>query len=148
MILISHRGNTNGKFVEFENSPNYIDESIREGYDVEIDVWCLNNGIFLGHDYGQYEVSFDWFEKRKSKLWIHCKNHNALEFFNKTNLHYFWHDVDDLTLTSNGILWSHPKIKPLINSIAVMPEINNWEVKDLLGICSDYIGRYKKNESK
>ena len=37
MILISHRGNIDGKIVERENHPEYIDEAIALGYDVEID---------------------------------------------------------------------------------------------------------------
>ena len=39
MILISHRGNINGKFKSWENEPTYIDKAISEGYDVEVDVW-------------------------------------------------------------------------------------------------------------
>jgi len=39
MILISHRGNINGRFESWENEPTYIDKAIAEGYDVEIDIW-------------------------------------------------------------------------------------------------------------
>ena len=41
MILISHRGNLNGKSDE-ENHPNHIDITLRQGFDVEIDVWKVN----------------------------------------------------------------------------------------------------------
>ena len=39
MILISHRGNLNGPKPDQENSPNYINNAISKGYNVEIDVW-------------------------------------------------------------------------------------------------------------
>ena len=50
MILISHRGNLNGKMPQNENHPDYIDEAIHAGYDVEVDVWMIDNELFLGHD--------------------------------------------------------------------------------------------------
>ena len=74
MILISHRGNTNGKFESYENEPAYIDKAISEGFDVEIDVWMIEGVLFLGHDKPQYGVSQHWFSERYEKLWIHCKN--------------------------------------------------------------------------
>ena len=43
MILISHRGNINGKNPEKENHPDYIWVAIQAGYEVEIDVWFKDN---------------------------------------------------------------------------------------------------------
>ena len=48
MILISHRGNINGRIPDLENSPDYIDAAIKLGYDVEVDVWFYNDSFFLG----------------------------------------------------------------------------------------------------
>jgi len=143
MILISHRGNIDG-ISQSENRPTYIDNAIQLGYDVEVDIWYNNKKIYLGHDFGQYQIDISWLENRKSKLWIHCKNHQALELMCETDLHYFWHDEDDVTITSKGIIWAHPKIKPLEKSIAVLPEIESWDVDTCLGVCSDYIKQYKK----
>jgi len=147
MKLISHRGNIDGKDTLSENSPNYIDSAIQLGYDVEVDIWYIGDKLYLGHDFAEYQIDISWLENRKSKLWIHCKNHPALELMNDTDLHYFWHDDDDVTITSKGIIWSHPKIEPIKNSIAVLPEAHNFEVNMCLGVCSDYIKRYK-DESK
>ena len=60
MILISHRGNTDGKFESWENEPTYIDKAISEGYDVEVDVWFVDNVLYLGHDKPDYGVDFRW----------------------------------------------------------------------------------------
>jgi hypothetical protein len=142
MKLISHRGNIDGKTL-LENQPSYIDDAIELGYDVEVDIWYIGDRLYLGHDLAQYQIDIHWLENRKSKLWIHCKNHPALELMYQTDLHYFWHDEDDVTITSKGIIWAHPKIKPLEKSIAVLPENHNWPVGDCLGVCSDYIKQYK-----
>ena len=39
MIHISHRGNINGKIIERENSPDYIEEAVTAGYFCEVDVF-------------------------------------------------------------------------------------------------------------
>jgi hypothetical protein len=50
MILISHRGNINGKQPSKENHPLYIFEAIKQGFQVEIDVWFIDGKFKLGHD--------------------------------------------------------------------------------------------------
>ena len=144
--LISHRGNINGKDVKRENHPSYIDDAILKGYDVEIDIWYDNIDLYLGHVYPQYKIDICWLYKRISSIWIHCKNHESIHYLYDTNFNYFWHNEDDITITSKGFIWSHPKIKPIHNSISVLPEINGYDTSMCLGICSDYVELYKKNE--
>ena len=146
MILISHRGNTNGKILEFENKPSYIDDTIKLGFDVEVDVWVIEGTFHLGHDEPQYGMFLDWLSKRKDKLWIHCKNIEAIEWFNQLGnmYNYFWHQEDTVTLTSQKCIWAYPGKQPIIGSIAVLPEINNDDISKCIGVCSDYIERYKK----
>lgn len=144
MILISHRGNINGPIPERENHPDYIDQAIALGYDVEIDLWSIEGVLFLGHDEPQYGISQHWLNERYDKLWIHCKNIEAVEWFNMIKgYNYFWHEKDTLTLTSFSHIWAYPGKQPIKNSIAVMPEINNDSITVCKGVCSDYIQRYK-----
>lgn len=148
MILISHRGNTNSPMKSYENEPNYIDLAIKKGYDVEVDVWYKDNMLWLGHDKPDYGIEFRWFRDRISKLWIHCKNIDAVIFFKESQyeFNYFWHQEDTITLTSQNHIWAYPGNQPIKNSIAVMPEINNEDTIGCLGICSDYIEKYKEDE--
>ena len=145
MILISHRGNINGKFESFENEPTYIDKAIYEGYEVEVDVWYKDKILWLGHDNPDYGIDFRWFRDRISKLWVHCKNVEAVLYFKECgyDINYFWHEEDTLTLTSHNYLWVYPGKQPIERSIAVMPEINNDDFSKCIGICSDFIERYK-----
>lgn len=147
MKLISHRGNINGRIPEVENHPDYIDDTILLGYDVEIDVWMMNGKIFLGHDNPQYEITIDWINGRNHCLWVHCKNVEILEFLNKlnSNINYFWHETDTVTLTSKNYIWAYPGKQPIKNSIAVMPELNQENTTECVGICSDFINNYKTN---
>jgi len=145
MKLIAHRGNTNGRFESYENEPMYIDLAIKKGYDVEIDVWYKDNVLWLGHDKPSYGVDFRWFHDRIGKLWIHCKNIDAILYFKECEyeFNYFWHETDDVTLTSYNYIWSYPGKQPIRNSIAVMPELNDDDVSQCIGVCSDYVEKYK-----
>jgi hypothetical protein len=144
MILISHRGNINGKKEELENKPQYIDESLSLGYDVEVDVWFIDGIFYLGHDNPQYGISLDWLYERKDKLWVHCKNVESIEKFNtlNENYNYFWHQEDTVTLTSKNFIWAYPGKQPIKNSISVLPELFNDNTSVCIGICSDYIHNY------
>ena len=76
MIYISHRGNLNGKS-DRENQPDYIEEALAQGFDVEIDVWWVGNSFYLGHDGPIYKIELKWLLDRTSKLWCHAKNGEA-----------------------------------------------------------------------
>jgi len=145
MILISHRGNISGKDIENENRPSYIERAISFGYDVEIDIWLVNNKLYLGHDEPQYSLSIEWLNKWGNKLWIHCKDLSSLCWANQNikEFNYFFHDTDLATLTSKKIIWAFPGNQPLKNSIAVLPEIFNDDISECIGVCSDEIQKYK-----
>jgi len=148
MILISHRGNLEGKQPSQENSPNYIWEAILKGFQVEIDVWYIDGKFKLGHDKPQYDFPFELMKNHAKKLWIHCKNLDAMSQLNEldrggVHLNYFWHQKDNVTLTSKGYLWAYPG-KNVNNSIAVLPEIHNDNLDNRIGICSDEILKYIK----
>jgi hypothetical protein len=146
MKLIAHRGNINGRIESMENKPKYIDFAISKGYDVEIDVWRKDNLLWLGHDFPEYLIDFEWFTDRIDKLWVHCKNVESIVFFKNSisKIHYFWHENDVLTLTSKGYIWVYPGKQPIDGSIAVMPELNNEDISKSIGVCSDFIEKYKK----
>ena len=142
MILISHRGNINGEKLLLENTPTYIDNALKRGYEVEIDVWYID-GFYLGHDGPQYKIELDWLLERQDKLWIHCKNFNALTQLIKTNLKLFYHEKEDYTIISNKCIWAHNLNN--IDDKCIIPllgkkELKNWKRTDVYGICSDYVG--------
>jgi len=148
MILISHRGNISRAIPERENDPRYISEAIANGFNVEVDVWFINGKFKLGHDKPTYDFPYQLLELQSNKLWIHCKNLEAIIQFNILDqpgiyLNYFWHQEDDVTLTSKGYIWAYPGKQPIKNSIAVMPELNKDDLTQAIGICSDYIKDYK-----
>jgi hypothetical protein len=158
MKLIAHRGNTEGPNPLEENKIEYIEEAIENGFDVEIDIWFFpqTNQFFLGHDKPDYPATIFWLAKNIDKLWIHCKNIDALYEFssNTSGYNYFWHDTDRYTLTSKDYIWTYPGQSYNPKSIIVMPEtmkvfpsfimeLEDMKAYNCYGICSDYVSKMK-----
>lgn len=144
MIKIAHRGNTNGPDRERENSPGYIKEAIRMGYDVEVDVWLVDEKIFLGHDDPLYRIDRFFLDSIKMHSWFHCKNLDALLYFinNRNSDKFFWHQSDDFTLTSNGYIWTYPE-KPITEK-SIIVDLNildkdKYINENVYGVCGDYV---------
>jgi hypothetical protein len=140
--LIAHRGNRDGIDTE-ENSPEFLQQAIDLGYDIEVDIRYINGAWWLGHDGPQYRIDSPFSLFDNSKVWWHCKNFEALDKLQGSNLNYFWHQEDDHTLTSKGFIWTYPGKEIGINNIIVMPEtvMSLDLIKKLkcFAICSDLV---------
>lgn len=142
MKLIAHRGLFDGPNKALENHPDQIKAAWDLGFDCEIDLRVVDGEFWLGHDEPQYKISHNFLEM--GPLWIHAKNLEALRYLSITRFNYFWHQEDDYTLTSKGIIWAYPGKEVNSRTIMLMPE---WDDPNLLstididcfGICSDYV---------
>jgi hypothetical protein len=150
MRWILHRGNNNGP-MSIENNPIKIYDLLMKGYEIEIDVWYMNNKLFLGHHKPEHEIHEYFLDH--TGLWIHCKDAETLEYMNtnKKDLHYFYHTNEDYVLTSKGYIWCYVGKAALENSVIVMPEKANYNWNELERknciICSDYLESNIKRHS-
>ena len=137
MIRIAHRGNVDGPSTQ-ENRPSYLREAIDRGYDIELDLWKVNNLLWLGHDAPQYPIPEDFLTEVGHAAWIHCKNLEALDYLvnHLPQLNFFWHQEDSYTLTSQGYIWAYPGMPVTGKSIIV--DLDNAGSHDALGVRSDY----------
>ena len=141
-ILISHRGNLTGKQPELENTPNYINAALAAGFKCEVDVFCHDNKLYLGHDLAQTETSVSYLQQ--VGIIAHAKNLDALAAMLQANIHCFYHHNDNYTLTSRNWIWAFPG-KPgtfVHPCIAVLPENYATDVTNFDGVCSDFIEQY------
>jgi hypothetical protein len=144
MRIIAHRGLVNGPDKKLENRPDTIEKALNLGFDVEIDVW-YTDGWYLGHDAPQYPIQFDYL--RNDRFWIHTKNIPAMEQLLRNTTPYdtpnfFWHQEDDITLTSHRFIWAYPGKDLTSYSICVMPEqymnLQHTFLLSCYGICTDF----------
>ena len=137
MLLIAHRGNLRGPVPGRENHPLYLEAALGAGFHVEADVWYVDGRFRLGHDQPDYWTKPDFL--LQEGVWCHAKDICALEALVEIGAHCFWHQTDDVTLTSRGYLWTYPG-KPLTpRSICVMPETCGQPHPDAFGVCSDHV---------
>ena len=143
MKVISHRGNIDGRRPSLENRTDYIDKAISLGYDVEVDLWKVGADFYLGHDGPEHVVLIGCLDDRSHKLWVHCKNLEAVEFLssNKYDINYFWHQEDAMTITSKGHVWSYPGIYV---KGGIVVELEHKDLPShIRGVCTDYPVLYK-----
>ena len=142
MIIISHRGNLNGVDSSSENKPDFIVQTLDWGFDVEVDLRLHNDKLYLGHDEPDYRVDLNFL--KQSGVWVHAKNKEVIPILrNEKDIHWFWHETDQLTLTSRGYIWCFPGYE-IEDGIMVdhgqplSPEIN------IAGVCTDDPIKWKK----
>jgi len=138
---ILHRGNSEGPSIENENNPIILYEHIKNGWDIEIDIWKVNDNLYLGHDSPKTLIDFNEPFLRHKNTWIHCKNLDAFFYFynhpESEKYHFFSHNKDDITITSKGFIWGNIGIKlDCTGSINVI----NKKKTDFIGqgICTDW----------
>jgi hypothetical protein len=102
------------------NNISDIDRHINNGLDVEVDIWAINDFLFLGHDGPEHKVSLDFLTdpSRSSSIWAHCKNIQAL-YRLQTVMNCFYHTDEDFVLTSKGFVWKYPEVYHRGNLYAV-----------------------------
>lgn len=148
MFKISHRGNLRGRDLGLENKPEHVASLIQQGFQVEVDVWTGGNEdrlLFLGHDEPQYHIPESFLQL--PGLWCHAKNYGALQRLAALNVHYFWHDIEELVITSHRVPWVHPRVDAsklppdlLKRAVLVMPEATPKEIQSRsYAICTDYV---------
>ena len=139
MIFVAHRGNVFGPNKDRENSPDQIAQALNLGFDVEIDIWA-DKKIWLGHDEPQYKIDLSFLLNNFRKLWIHCKNLEAIDLLSEFKvLNYFWHENDDYTLTSKNFIWTYPGKRVCNKSVLVVEDAREYSGPICFGLCSDYL---------
>lgn len=149
MLIIAHRGLLEGPDKELENHPDQLLKAIRQGFDIEVDMWYNDSGLWLGHDEPQYLIEeaglYPWLYGLHS--WIHAKDLATMvylmEEYSSSNI--FYHTDEDVVLTSQKYMWAHPT-KRIDGAICVLPELYPERAvpKNAFGICTDYAINYRK----
>lgn len=138
---ILHRGLSNGPVnnSSLENNEIVLKDKISKGWEVEIDIWKIDEKIYLGHDKPTTLLN-DISLLESSNVWVHCKNIEAAIACQNLEANFFIHDNDIAVLTSKQWIWCYPGTKAERKSVCVLPE--RTTIKDFLdvgAVCSDYM---------
>lgn len=129
MKIIAHRCNLNGPSPA-ENTIDAMMKCFEYGLMVEIDVRLIDGKLYLGHDGPQEEVELQFLLDHGKKIFIHCKNIEALLYLKDYNnvwenkaLNVFGHSRDPFVLTSGGDVFCAVGIVGE-GCVCVMPELH------------------------
>jgi len=138
MIFIAHRGNTEGPSSS-ENELDYMKHAYNMGYGVECDLQLFNNKLYFGHDEPQSLIDDEFI--RKDNVFCHAKTVDVLSILINLGVNCFFHDTDEVTLTSRGQIWCYPGVHP-DNENAIWLDLQGKSVPNVVGniygICGDY----------
>lgn len=147
---ILHRGLSSGPDKELENTEEYLLKQLYNGWDIECDIWFIDGEWWLGHDKPSTQLQTIELLMHPHS-WIHCKHLPALvecirRQRNGDNIHFFFHDSDTATLTSQGYIWAYPgNIIHDSSAICVMPERHGFNLNDIVptgGVCTDFLPKW------
>lgn len=152
LILISHRGNLTGPNPENENRPEYLTQAARLGFLVEADIWHSDGKFFLGHDEPTYPVDPEFIQTNQALI-FHAKDfHTAIELAKfGSEAHWFSHAEDDMTFTSRGWPWVHPRwLGCNFPGAIIVAKSRNFEPSGIAvrGFCGDYVMDWKTDWEK
>lgn len=148
MLFISHRGNLDHKDAYAENTEESTDNAIARGFDVEIDVWFKDGGLWMGHDKPENKTSLEFLKARANRLWIHAKSYDTYKHLCYRGFRIFAHENEPYALVGIDTIWNHSSnLEFGANTVCVMPEISGVSLKQIEGciaVCSDKISIYRE----
>jgi|TARA_R110002074_G_scaffold162057_2_gene320486 hypothetical protein len=143
-IFIAHRGNINGVNPEEENTLSYLRRAHEFGYGVECDLQVHNDVLYFGHDEPQEPVDYHFISQ--PNVFCHAKSVDTMIVLLNSGVHCFYHQKDDMTLTSFGYMWCYPGFHPK-DKRAIWLDLGNIPIpsidKKIYGICGDNINVFK-----
>jgi len=150
-LLISNRGNINGIIPEKENSPDYIQSALDNGFHVVVDVFLIGQQhVALGCESPQYPTSIDFL--KNNKIIARARSIECLDFLVTNEIHCFYHHTAKCTLTNGGLIWTRPGENITQRCIFdkpefIMPDITTIKNIKCAGICSNFIDIIKQSRN-
>ena len=153
MKLISYRGNINGPNPELENTAPYINDAISEGYVVAVDVWLIDDKLYLctarphitstsrsrGYRTGPpyYETDESYLEN--SMILVRARTPDTLVRLAKNGRVHCFHTNKQSAVTSQGFLWT---TRDATGPNVLRVSLEGDPVSPCYAVCSSYIRNY------
>jgi hypothetical protein len=137
-IIISHMGNIDGRQPEKENTLPYVQEALKAGWHVCINVVFRNGAFLLPSARGLYSVPPAMLSKQR--VWCRAYDADTADALCNINAHCFILSESFMSFTSSQFIWTMPPHALVSRSIAAFPELAEpgWlEKAEPAGLCSN-----------
>lgn len=155
MLYISYQGIYDGQNYEDANTPKQINKALAKGFSCLIDVWRIDNKLYVGTEQPVIEVTEKYIQG--PRFWINAVNTDMQNWLDtqpsKLYPNYFHFDAPTppppYATASNGKLITPGTVPININSVMFLPEINDRSLYTMVkvksyGICSGFLTLIKR----
>ena len=150
MYYISYQGIFDGSDYQSANTPGQISKALSAGFSCLIDVWRINNKLYVGNGQPLIEVTEKYIQG--PRFWINAKNVDMQNWLvtqpSTLYPHYFHFDASTppppYAVVSNGKLMTPGTVPYNENSIVFLPEIDDRSLYSTVklkcyGVCSGFL---------
>ena len=155
MLYISYQGIYDGQDYESANTPTQINKALGKGYSCLINVWRVNNKLYVGNGQPLNEVTEAYIQG--PRFWINAVNTDMQTWIatQSSTLYpnYFHFDASTppppYATASNGKLITPGTVPINTYSVMFLPEINDRSLYTMVkvksyGICSGFLTLIKR----
>ena len=154
MLYISYQGIYDGKDFESANTPNQIGNAFNNGYSCMVDVWRIDNKLYVGSEEAPIEVTDKYLQG--NRFWLNARNTDMVNWVAAQprklypNYFSFSNDTESNDATASGGQIITPGTVPVSNlSIIFLPEIEDRGLLSTVklkcyGVCSVYLNFIKR----
>jgi hypothetical protein len=154
MLYISYQGIYDGKDFESANTPNQIGNAFNNGYSCMVDVWRIDNKLYVGSEEAPIEVTEKYLQG--NRFWLNARNTDMVNWVAAQprklypNYFSFSNDTESNDATASGGQIITPGTVPVSNlSIIFLPEIEDRGLLSTVklkcyGVCSVYLNFIKR----
>jgi hypothetical protein len=155
MLYISYQGIFDGNNFQDANTPNQIGKAFNAGFACMVDVWRVNNKLYLGSTQPTIEVSPEYL--KGPKFWINARNIDMQNWISSQPIklypNYFWFLASTppppYTIASGGQYITPGTVPTNNQSIVFLPEIQDRALFSTVklrcyGIISNYLSFVKR----
>lgn len=155
MLYISYRGVYDGTNYEDANTPNQIGKAFNAGYSCMVDVWRVDNTLYLGSDQPLIQVTEKYLQGKR--FWINARNTDMQTWITAQSStlypNYFWFNTPNpppaYVTASNGKLITPGTVPINNNSVIYLPEVSDRSFLTTVhlrcyGVCSTNLSFIKR----
>ena len=155
MLYISYQGIYDGQNYEDANTPSQISKAQQRGFSCLIDVWRVNNKLYVGNGQPLIEVTEKYIQG--NRFWINAVNTDMQTWIatqpSALYPNYFHFDASTppppYATASNGKLITPGTVPINTTSVMFLPEINDRSLYTMVkvksyGICSGFLTLIKR----
>lgn len=145
--FIAHRGNIAGPQPTFENTDGYLKHAYANDCFVEVDIIKYQDKLYYGHDDPKQLADLEFLFN--PGVYCHAKTLDTLIALLDMKLTCFWHENDQVTLTSDDKIWCYPGHHPVHHS-AIWLDLHNKplpkeNLDKIYAVCGDYKDYYSND---